>query len=50
LGLSIVKRIVESIDGQIWIEDAPGGGACFAVQLARAGHTAGAEIPLQSSG
>jgi signal transduction histidine kinase len=45
LGLSIVKRIVESIDGQIWIEDAPGGGACFAVRLAKADHTAGAETP-----
>jgi signal transduction histidine kinase len=33
LGLSIVKRIVESIGGQIWIEDVPGGGACFAVRL-----------------
>ena len=49
LGLSIVKRIVESIGGQIWIEDAPGGGACFAVRLAMANHTAGAETSMHSS-
>ncbi len=50
LGLSIVKRIVESIGGQIWIEDAPGGGACFAVRLAKAVPTAGAETPGHSPG
>ena len=49
LGLSIVKRIVESIDGQIWIEDAPGGGACFAVRLAKPDHAAGAETSVHSS-
>ena len=43
LGLSIVKRIVESVGGEIWIEDPPGGGACFAVQLALADPAAGAE-------
>lgn len=42
LGLSIVKRIVDSIGGQIWIEDAPGGGACFAVRLVKADRAAGA--------
>jgi signal transduction histidine kinase len=42
LGLSIVRRIVESMDGRIWIEDAPGGGACFAVQLVTASTTADA--------
>jgi signal transduction histidine kinase len=36
LGLSIVKRVVEMIDGRIWIEDAPGGGTCFAIQFVRA--------------
>jgi signal transduction histidine kinase len=50
LGLSIVKRIVENIGGEIWIEEAPGGGACFAVQLARASHAAGAETAMTSSG
>jgi signal transduction histidine kinase len=49
LGLSIVKRIMENIGGQIWIEDAPGGGACFAVRLAKANHMAGAETSIHSS-
>jgi signal transduction histidine kinase len=49
LGLSIVKRIMENIGGQIWIEDAPGGGACFAVRLAKANHTAGAETSIHTS-
>ncbi|MHA1553048.1 MAG: ATP-binding protein [Alphaproteobacteria bacterium] len=50
LGLSIVKRIVENAGGEIWIEDAPGGGACFVVQLARASHATGAETSMNSSG
>jgi signal transduction histidine kinase len=49
LGLSIVKRIVDSYGGQVWIEDAPGGGACFAVQWAKANHAAGAETSMRSS-
>ena len=40
---SIVKRIVESIGGQIWIEDAQGGGACFAIRLVKAGQRASAK-------
>jgi signal transduction histidine kinase len=49
LGLSIVKRIVESVGGKIWIEDPSGGGACFAVRLAKADHTAGTGTSIQSS-
>ncbi|MHA1108116.1 MAG: sensor histidine kinase [Alphaproteobacteria bacterium] len=49
LGLSIVKRIVENIGGEIWIEDAPGGGACFAVRLEKVSHAAGAESSMHSS-
>jgi signal transduction histidine kinase len=49
LGLSIVKRIVEHIGGEIWIEDAPGGGACFAVRLEKVSHAAGAESSMHSS-
>ena len=48
LGLSIVKRIMENIGGNIWIEDAPGGGACFVVRLAKANHMAGAETSIHS--
>ncbi len=33
LGLSIVKRIVESMGGEIAVDDAPGGGAVFTIHL-----------------
>ena len=33
LGLAIARRIVELHGGRIWVEDAPGGGACFCVAL-----------------
>jgi signal transduction histidine kinase len=39
LGLSIVRGLVESCGGTVWVEDAPGGGAAFRVSL-RAGSTA----------
>lgn len=29
LGLSLAKKIVESHDGLMWVEDRPGGGSCF---------------------
>jgi len=48
LGLSIVKRIVESVGGKIWIEDPPGGGGCFAVRLAKANQSAGAQTSNHS--
>ncbi len=35
LGLSIVKRIVESFDGSVTVSDAPGGGACFTIYLVK---------------
>jgi signal transduction histidine kinase len=41
LGLSIVKRVVESIGGQFWIEDAPDGGACFVIRLVVANNSVG---------
>jgi PAS domain S-box-containing protein len=33
LGLAIARRIVELHGGRIWVEDAPGGGACVCVAL-----------------
>ena len=33
LGLSIVRGLVESCGGTVWVEDAPGGGAAFRVAL-----------------
>jgi signal transduction histidine kinase len=36
LGLSLVRRLVESYGGRVWFEDAPGGGAVACVALRRA--------------
>ena len=33
LGLAIAKGFLSSMDGRIWIEDTPGGGATFAFSL-----------------
>lgn len=33
LGLAITKKIVESCGGRIWVEEAPGGGADFVIEL-----------------
>jgi signal transduction histidine kinase len=33
LGLSIVQGLVRSLGGRVWVEDAPGGGAAFRVEL-----------------
>jgi signal transduction histidine kinase len=35
LGLSLVKRLVDSYGGRIWFEDAAGGGAVACVELRR---------------
>jgi signal transduction histidine kinase len=43
LGLSIVRGLVESCGGTVWVEDAPGGGAAFRVAL-RAAVPAPAEV------
>jgi two-component system, sensor histidine kinase and response regulator len=37
LGLSIVKRMVEAMQGKVWCETAPGRGAKFVVEFATAG-------------
>jgi len=33
LGLHIARRLVEAMDGQVWVDDAPDGGAVFHVTL-----------------
>lgn len=33
IGLALVARMVEAHDGRVWIEDSPGGGARFCVEL-----------------
>jgi two-component system sensor histidine kinase KdpD len=33
LGLAISRGFVEAHGGRLWVEDAPGGGACFVVAL-----------------
>jgi signal transduction histidine kinase len=35
LGLSIVKKVVEAHRGRVWVEDNPGGGSVFLVELPR---------------
>lgn len=41
LGLSIVKELVERLEGRVWCESPPGSGACFLVELPAVGPTAG---------
>src|SRR6185312_7094381 len=41
LGLAIVAEVVAAHDGQVWVEDAPGGGALFRVRLPAA------ELPVE---
>lgn len=38
LGLTIARHLTELHGGRIWVEDAPGGGACFVVALPAAGR------------
>jgi len=33
LGLAIAKGFAVAMDGEIWVEDTPGGGATFAVAV-----------------
>ncbi|RMF88978.1 MAG: PAS domain S-box protein [Methanobacteriota archaeon] len=37
LGLAIVKRVVELHQGRVWVEDNPGGGSIFIVELPKRG-------------
>jgi signal transduction histidine kinase len=35
LGLAIAKELMEKLEGHIWVEDTPGGGATFKLSLRR---------------
>lgn len=39
LGLSVVNQLVEALGGRAWVEDAPGGGARFVVELPGTGES-----------
>jgi len=39
LGLSVVNELVEALGGRAWVEDAPGGGARFVVELPGTGES-----------
>lgn len=43
LGLYICKKLVEAMDGEIWVDEAPGGGAAFKFTLPTA-QAAGLEV------
>ena len=38
IGLTVIREIVGEHGGRAWVEDAPGGGAAFVVELAHAGR------------
>jgi signal transduction histidine kinase len=57
IGLSVVRDLVTLHGGRAWVEDAPGGGARFAIRLPRhespadgAGTTASPDAALESAG
>jgi PAS domain S-box-containing protein len=45
LGLAIAREIVHRHGGRIWIEDAPGGGACFVFALPCLSHAGPVIVP-----
>jgi signal transduction histidine kinase len=49
VGLAIVKRIVESYDGKVWVESELGNGSKFSFSLPKA-HSQPDGVPLQAAG
>ena len=49
LGLAIVRHIVTAHRGRVWVDDTPGPGACFVIELPSGEFSDGQSIPADAS-
>jgi signal transduction histidine kinase len=49
LGLAIVRHIVTAHRGRVWVDDTPGPGACFVMELPSGEFSDGQSIPAEAS-
>lgn len=49
LGLAIVRHIVSAHRGRVWVDDTPGAGACFVIELPCGEFSDGQSIPAEAS-
>jgi signal transduction histidine kinase len=49
LGLAIVRHIVSAHRGRVWVDDTPGPGACFVIELPSGEFSGGQSIPAEAS-
>ena len=49
LGLAIVRHIVSAHRGRVWVDDTPGPGACFVIELPSGEFSDGQSIPADAS-
>ncbi|MEN9675804.1 MAG: hypothetical protein RIS76_1700, partial [Verrucomicrobiota bacterium] len=49
LGLAIVRHIVSAHRGRVWVDDTPGPGACFVIELPSGEFSDGQSIPAEAS-
>ena len=47
IGLAVVRDLVEQHGGEVWVEEAPGGGARFVLELWRTQHLPAAAFRLR---